>query len=233
MDLSERTDNINRHPWELSRTDCLIKKLFKLNIKGRVLDIGCGDAYFDRKLLETFPDITELYGVDIYLDKEVHEKRGHWIRNADAIEDKKFDFILIMDVLEHNEDDLGFLAGLKDYLKEDGVIFITVPAYQFLFSNHDVVLHHFRRYNHKQLASLVRDAQLKAVDWHYFYASLVPARLLSLKSTKAAGNWQYSENHIITAAVRFVLNIDFAVCSLLSKLHIYIFGLSLYMTVRK
>lgn len=233
MDLSERTENVNRHPWELSRTDCLIKKLKKIGIKGRVLDIGCGDAYFDKKLLEAFQDITELYGVDIYLDKEEHSGKGHWIKDINAIEDKKFDFILIMDVLEHNEDDLGFLSEIKTYLDDDGKIFITVPAFQFLFSNHDKVLHHFRRYNRKQLSALVKKAGLNELERHYFYASLVPARLLSLKSTKAAGNWQRGEDDFITKAVRLVLNIDFAVCSLLSKLHIYLFGLSLYMLVKK
>lgn len=233
MDLSERTENVNRHPWEFSRSDNLIKKLRKLGIKGRVLDIGCGDAYFDKKLLEEFADITELYGVDVYLEEEEHCGRGHWIKNIDTIENKAFDFVLIMDVLEHNEDDFAFLDSLKIYTKSNGIVFITVPAYQMLFSNHDVVLHHYRRYNQKQLNALVKRTGMNVLDWHYFYASLVPARLLTRKSTKAAGHWKYSEDSFITAFIRFVLNMDFAVCSFLSKINIHIFGLSLYMTVKK
>ena len=52
MDLSERSDSPYRHPWELSRTEIILGELKKLKIHGKILDIGCGDRYFDKKLLD-------------------------------------------------------------------------------------------------------------------------------------------------------------------------------------
>ena len=52
MDLIENRDNItNRHPWELSRFDCLSKEIKKYHNKGTILDIGCGDSFFDKNLI--------------------------------------------------------------------------------------------------------------------------------------------------------------------------------------
>ncbi len=235
MDLSEKTENTNRHPWELSRTDCLIKTLKQLKLHGRVLDVGCGDAYFDNMLLDIFPDITELYGVDTFLEEEKHSGKGHWIKNLCEIENKDFDFILLMDVIEHTPDDDAFLKSLMPYLSKnsDSLIFITVPAFQWLFSNHDVTLKHYRRYDYKMLSEVVMRNGLTINKWHYFYACLVPARLLTLKSTKAAGNWQRGEHDPITAFIRAVLNLDFEFCKLLSKIGIHIGGLSLFMTAKR
>ena len=61
LDLSEKTESSFRHPWELSRTEIILRELKKLNISGNVLDIGCGDAYFDDMLLKRFPRIKELW----------------------------------------------------------------------------------------------------------------------------------------------------------------------------
>ena len=60
MDLIEVSNNQNRHPWELSRTQCIIKELKALGVHGKILDIGCGDGYFDREMVKCFSDI-EVY----------------------------------------------------------------------------------------------------------------------------------------------------------------------------
>ena len=69
MDLIEVSENPNRHPWELSRTSCIIQVLRSLNIHGNILDIGCGDSYFDHNLLKEDPELC-IYGVDIFLKDE-------------------------------------------------------------------------------------------------------------------------------------------------------------------
>ena len=126
MDLSEISDNQNRHPWELSRTRCILRVLRDIGIKGNILDIGCGDSYFDKRLAEKFLDV-EVYGVDIFLEKEMHEGRVHAVNSLERLPIDKFDYILMMDVIEHIEDDVAYLANILKYLKEGGKVIITVP----------------------------------------------------------------------------------------------------------
>jgi SAM-dependent methyltransferase len=68
--------------------------------------------------------------------------------------EQKYDLICAMDFLEHVENDQQVFDWMVDHLADDGVMFITVPAYQFLFSDHDVALQHFRRYRVGQLLQL-------------------------------------------------------------------------------
>lgn len=231
MDLIEVSDNQNRHPWELSRTAMVLKQLQKLNIHGKVLDIGCGDSYFDRRLLKEHPDI-EVYGVDIYLEKELHEGNLHALNSLEHLPNVQFDFIIMMDVLEHIEDDKTYLKNIIQRLKSDGTVFITVPAFMSLYSLHDEQLKHFRRYNHQQLLDVTTAAGLQEIRWSYFYFSLVPARLLTKNKTENLSGWNNPETSFKTRFITGVLNLDFKVLNALSKIKIHLPGLSL-MSVHK
>ncbi|MDR2641032.1 MAG: hypothetical protein LBC61_07215, partial [Candidatus Peribacteria bacterium] len=117
-------------------------------------------------------------------------------------------------------------------LKTGGTILITVPAYQFLFSAHDVKSQHYRRYDRKQLLKLLQRDDLKIEKVHYFYTSLFLIRLLNviLKKDNFKGNegkWPYSEKHIITVSVKTILNIDIFINKILDKKFIHLPGLSL------
>ena len=92
----------------------------------------------------------------------------------------------MMDVLEHIEDDRGYLRDILRLLKKDGTVFITVPAFMSLYSLHDEELKHFRRYNHKQLKEVTVSAGLKEKKWSYFYFCLIPLRLLTKNKTENA-----------------------------------------------
>lgn len=151
------------------------------------------------------------------------------------------DAAMLMDVLEHVHNDNVFLKEILEKLPTDALVVITVPAFQLLFSNHDVFLKHHRRYNRKQLLALLHFNNLIVEKCHYFYTSLFFARLLSLPLTKrkpatyqsGIGNWRFNEKHILTQAVRVILNIDFRVCVFFARLHIYLHGLSLLAICRK
>jgi hypothetical protein len=86
----------------------------------------------------------------------------------------------MMDVLEHIEHDAPFLSTVLEKLSPGGMALITVPAMQFLFSDHDAFLKHFRRYNRKQVLSLLGNFDVTVERCHYFYTSLFCARLVSL-----------------------------------------------------
>lgn len=231
MDLSERNDKGKeyRHPWELSRKDVLLKELEKLNIRGEVLDIGCGDGYFDKEIVKKFPEVTNIWGVDIYAERCVHQGKEHYVNSYYEIKknDKHYDFILMMDVLEHIEDDIDFLIEMKDYQKKNTVILIMVPTFQALFSLHDKQLKHFRRYSYKSLHQVLEHAGYEITDWSYFYFCLILLRCLTKKQTQNLGMWTRGESNFITFIVRKCLNMDFAVLRYLSKHKLHIGGLSL------
>lgn len=109
-------------------------------------------------------------------------------------ENSRFDVILMMDVLEHVEDDLGLLVSAIGQLKTQGYIFITVPALPMLWSSHDRFLGHFRRYTIKSLKELVnKSGVLKIVSCHYYFASILPAAIPVRLSKLKKGTDQSSD----------------------------------------
>lgn len=75
----------------------------------------------------------------------------------------------LFDVLEHIEDDEAFLKDIHHFLKKDGLIYLTVPAYQYLYSGEDKRVGHYRRYNYKQLATKLTNAGYKIRYGTYFF----------------------------------------------------------------
>jgi SAM-dependent methyltransferase len=239
MDLKEITTCKNRHPWELSRAECILRVLPQKNIQV-FADIGAGDRFFTRKLLKKIPQ--KIFAVDTGYNENNNEDGVICLNNVDAIENNTIDCLLMMDVLEHIKDDNAFMKTILNKVTPDGYIVITVPAWQFLFSNHDRFVAHYRRYNRKQLEQLLKKNSLKIEKSYYFYTSLFLVRLLQLKfrrdKKESAGNsevgtWYYSEKNIITIIVKSILNIDFYINKLLNSVHIHLPGLSLLVVCRR
>ena len=226
---SDEVKYINKHPWKLSRRDCLVNKLRKQDLRNFV-DIGVDDMYYTIELRSFAAG--KVYAVDIlFEDAETIIDGIICVNDIQKIPDNEIDCLVMMDVLEHIEDDAAFLKNAVAKLKVGGTILITVPAWQFLFSQHDEKSHHYRRYNRKQLLTVLRNPAIKVEKCHYFYTGLFLVRLLSmLKKDKFTGNeiaWMYSEKHIKTKIMTFVLNVDFTVNKLLNKIGIHLPGLSL------
>lgn len=233
MDLIEKNNNENRHPWELSRVESLVKEINKYHTGGNILDIGCGDSYFDYQLLEKNQNIDKLYGIDIYTKDEFKDGKYIVTNNYDKLKNKKFDTIVILDVIEHIDNDYDFLENtVKPLLNKNGKIIITVPAYQFLFGKHDIELKHYRRYNHKMIKDICNKGSFKIKQTHYFYASLVLPRLIFKISNKdnKINNWKYNKNHWLTRLLKEFLNLDYLVCKKMNKLS---FGLSLFIVLEQ
>lgn len=233
MDLIEVTENTYRHPWELSRTECVLKEIRKLGPRKTVLDVGCGDGYFDKKLLSEFPDIESLYGYDIFLKSSYDEGKLHWVNRFECLSGKKFDLILLMDVIEHIKDDKAYICEVERLLDDNGTVVITVPAFMKLFSLHDKELKHFRRYDIRMLENAFKDSGLKITTKSYFYLSLVLMRLLTMNKTENLSMWNSDEKSFKTKFLKNVLNIDYAVLRFFSKFKIYIGGLSLFAIAEK
>jgi SAM-dependent methyltransferase len=88
-------------------------------------------------------------------------------------EDNLFDMVCVFDVLEHIENDRRAISELSRVCKPGGMIFITVPAYKFLWSSHDLVNHHFRRYTAGRLRKLI-NKDFQPVYLSYFNSILFP-----------------------------------------------------------
>ncbi len=180
------------HWWFVARKNLIIhilNKCLPINSNSSLLDFGCGTG----GNLDEFALRYNAFGADMSeLAIEFCEKRK--LKNLYKTQDilnlpefkKKFDLITTLDVIEHIDDDLGILKNLKDLLKDDGHIFITVPAYMFLFGPHDVSSQHKRRYIKKQLRRVVEAAGFDIEKISYFNTFLSPliiiSRLISAKS---------------------------------------------------
>jgi trans-aconitate methyltransferase len=199
-----------------------------LSKKSVVMDVGCGDCFFAKTLLQHYPKIKELWGIDINLDEDSTEGKLRVVNGLNKVEPEHVDVILMMDVLEHIKHDVDYLKSLRHYLADGKArLFITVPAFQRLYSQHDKDLRHYRRYNYKRLNHALEEAGYEIESSHYFYVSLVIGRLLTKNKSKNINDWKYPEKHVLTMMVKLILNLDYRVCSLLSKVGIRLGGLSL------
>ena len=238
MDLAEKTSNKNRPPWELSRAWCILNIVKKYNLSSAA-DIGAGDRFFTSKLRSFIPGI--ICAVDAGYSEKSKIADNFFCFN-DISELPKLSLnggIILMDVLEHIQDDSLFLKKSLEKIQVGGLVFITVPAFQFLFSGHDIFLKHHRRYNKKQLLALIRSQNLCVEKSHYFYASLFFVRLAGLLFKRnplkpsGIGNWGFGEKHIITGLISVILIIDFSICAFFARFHVYLPGLSLFAVCRK
>lgn len=149
----------------------------------RLLDYGCGTG---RNLVE-FAKLGVACGLDASADAlEYCRQRG--LQDVALAQPEElaagknpfgepFDLLVLSDVLEHLDDDVGMLKQLAALLKPDGRVLITVPAYEFLWSGEDYVSHHRRRYRLRGLASVVRSAGFEVEQITYFNALLFPLQV--------------------------------------------------------
>ena len=107
------------------------------------------------------------------------EKKIKNLYSTLRIKKKFYDLILLADVIEHVEQPKKLLKNLKKFLKKDGYILITVPAYQFLFSRKDEVLGHYRRYNKELLKKELSGFKVENIS--YFNTFLcIPIIIMTL-----------------------------------------------------
>lgn len=243
MDLKEKTgENHIRHPWETSRLLAL-RRILSPHLRDgiNVLDVGCGDGYVATRL---FRDVKNcrIQAVDTSLtDSQIQKlaSAGCGVTFGRELPgDRVFDLILLLDVIEHVEDDHAFLWDLvENRLAPDGLVLITAPAFQSLFSGHDAFLGHYRRYSLDQLVRLVRSCGV-SIDrgGHLFFSLLLP-KYLFFKLLKTAdcsdgvGNWR--RGRLLSGVIEAVLRADNSLLYFASRLGIKIPGLTGWVLCRK
>lgn len=185
MDLVERQHAFEaRHPWETARAEAVRTLVARLHLTTpRVLDVGCGDGFLIGELKAHF-DLREAVAQDVHFTPELMRELGRpgieLVKELDQIEGRRFELLLLLDVLEHVTDPTALLTRLcRDHLAADGWVLITVPAFQALFSRHDHALRHERRYSRPEIAALARQANLSVHASGYLFSSLLLPRVLT------------------------------------------------------
>ncbi|MEI6886865.1 MAG: class I SAM-dependent methyltransferase [bacterium] len=176
------------HWWFVSRAKIirnLLKKTFKKRTNLKILDVGCGTGG-NFKLLSEFGDITGVEPDRFAFEQAKSKKLSKTLINGDFIlckelENKKFDLIVLTDVLEHIEKDELALSKIRNMLLPNGSLLITVPANMNLWSKHDTTHHHFRRYSFNELKRKLLGANFKIEFLSYFNFYLFPIVFLGRK----------------------------------------------------
>ncbi|MDH3231515.1 MAG: class I SAM-dependent methyltransferase [Alphaproteobacteria bacterium] len=142
---------------------------------GALLDVGAGSGVFSRQLLDAGMCERATCVDPAYAREHDEIHNGRQITFLRAVERPAADLVLMMDVLEHVDDDRALLRQYTDAMPQGGRVLITVPAFRFLWSGHDVFLEHRRRYTRAGIEAAVRDAGLAVERCRYFYGLLFPA----------------------------------------------------------
>lgn len=140
-----------KHWWWRSRevilTELLQKILPPLEHQRTILDIGGGEELFMRELSA----LGKVHGCEPSMEVDIETEFGPVyaapIHSEGVFPDNTYDLTLLLDVIEHVEDDVSLLTQARRVTKPDGLLLITVPAYQSLWTAHDDDNHHVRRYN--------------------------------------------------------------------------------------
>jgi SAM-dependent methyltransferase len=160
------------HWWFTARRDILLSVIERfVPAGGAILDIGCGTGHF----IESASPRYQAWGVDpsptaVALCRERgldHVMEGS-AYDLGAVNGRRFNAVLFLDVLEHLDDADRALTEAMRVLRPGGVVIATVPAFMWLWSSHDVVNHHRRRYRLYQIESLFRGAGLAIERLTYF-----------------------------------------------------------------
>lgn len=255
MDLRERRaaarETTSRHPWERARLGVVSRLLEAAGVGAPavVADVGCGDGFVVGELARRFP-AAAFAAVDPHLDDATlawlrQRLEGHRVAVCRTLDEAAAlgaaDVILLLDVIEHVEDDVAFLTSLRrSPLVGPGTrLVVTVPAHQRLFGPHDTFLHHFRRYDPPVLTERLEAGGFRVQRaGEFFFAPLLFRQLQvwaaprdgSADSQAGVGGWR--GGRLATDLVTRLLLLDFSWSAALRRGGLRVPGLSAYALCR-
>jgi 2-polyprenyl-3-methyl-5-hydroxy-6-metoxy-1,4-benzoquinol methylase len=176
MDLKEEDilgADIGQH-WYYRSKAAALRRIVAGIAPQRLLDVGAGSGFFSRHLLAEAGAQSALC-VDIGYQSDRDDRVGAkpvLYRRDCAMTD--CDLVLMMDVLEHVDDDRGLVRHYAAKVPPGAHFLVTVPAFRFLWSGHDVFLEHKRRYTLGEIETAMRDAGLTIVKGAYYFGLVFP-----------------------------------------------------------
>jgi 2-polyprenyl-3-methyl-5-hydroxy-6-metoxy-1,4-benzoquinol methylase len=162
--------------WFRHRNRCLVAIIKLFEFKGTLIDVGGGNGYVTSALCQN------------EIDAILLEPGPEGVRNAQSrglspiicssfqeagFRDGSLDAVGSFDVIEHLQNDREFILKVKDALKPDGLFFVSVPAYLWMWTAEDTEIGHFRRYTRSSIMRLLRECGFEIEYSTYFFAFLV------------------------------------------------------------
>jgi hypothetical protein len=187
MDLREaQEEGATRHPWEVARFrffEEILHEAAGVERPLRILDVGSGDSWFARSLLPGLPGGSRVECWDAeYTERDLAQTfaGAEGLTRTAKKPDTRADVLLLLDVLEHVENDFAFLDTLvRDNTHAGSIVLVSVPAWNGLFTAHDTQLKHFRRYSPASAANLVERCGLSIEEQGGLFHSLLAPRGVS------------------------------------------------------
>ena len=204
-----------RHWWYRARREvlaALIRRRARPPKGAKLLEIGCGTGH-NLAMLGEFGDVDALE-----LDESaraVAEKRlgrpvmGAPLPELRGVAEQYYDLIGAFDVIEHIADDRAALASIATRLRPGGRLVMTVPAHPWMWSAHDEVNHHQRRYSKRALKRLVEGSPLKLESIGYLNSLLFPLAVAQRLASRVSGR-EDSDLSLPPAPVNYLLERAFA-----------------------
>lgn len=243
MDYKDYQKINQEYFWHKARNafiNIILSKYLKNNKKNNILEIGCGTGYQS--------NIISKYGEYIGLEKnskamEELKKINKKVIDS-SIEDykteEKFNAICLFDVLEHIKNDAEIIKKINSLLKNDGLLFITVPAKKILFSEHDLAMEHYRRYEKEELKDLLtkNNFVIKEIGcWNSLLFPLISVFRIIKKNICKKNKSRQKYRSDVQSLPKIINKLLYSILILenkLIKLGLKIpFGLSLYVVAQK
>ena len=170
--------------WHVNKRQLVLKFLDSLNISNScILEVGCGGGFLSSLLTQAGANVVatdmSINATRSAKDRGVTKSLTFDVGQPWPFKKYSFKAVIMLDVLEHIEDDITCLHEARRVLSRDGIAVLTVPAHQFLFSSWDKVLGHHRRYSKSLLQLAFRKVGFQPILISYHNVlSFLPALIL-------------------------------------------------------
>lgn len=181
MDLKESEllgGAIETHWYYASKAEAVEAMLKGIEFS-QIVDVGAGSGFFSRRLLRRAGTRSATCVDPFYAAEREETVQGKPLRFVRELDGNEGDLLLFMDVLEHVDRDDALLGQYVEAAPPGTYVLISVPAFEFLWSGHDVYLGHHRRYRLGQLRRVVSAAGLDILNSHYYFGGVFPAALMT------------------------------------------------------
>lgn len=181
------------HWWYCARRLVLatiIERLVQPPKHARLLEVGCGTGH-NIEMLQRFGTVDAIE-IDAAARSVAERRLGRPISAAplpelEGVGRASYDLVAALDVVEHIEDDAATIAALAECLRPGGKLLLTVPAHQWMWSAHDELNHHKRRYSKRSLRQLIAGSPLRLEHIGYFNSFLFPLAVAARAASKLTG----------------------------------------------
>ena len=226
-------DLYERHWWWRARERFLLRRLESdaeaSSVSAgerRILDIGCGDALF-------FDQLTRFGTVRGVEPDTALLSDGPWRTaiHAGTLEsyttEAGHDWLLMLDVLEHVSEPVTTLREARGVATPSATLYLTVPAFEALWTRHDDLNHHHVRYDRESLRSVLHQGGWRPTEMTYFFHWLAPLKLLVRLKERVLATRPRVETVPVPPFNALAYQVSVLEQKLLAPLHLP-FGTSLY-----